>query len=248
MSRLSQIIAGWGIGLGAIGLAFSVFPVIADQAAAQRDAEYWTDRASVFQDTREDDQDISSLARTLTDIYTDKALKNPAMRERRFLDDLEVITRKDILQAKYETRQYRCLSEAVYYEARSEPVSGQMAVAEVVLNRIKSKHYPNTICGVVYEGAERTTGCQFSFTCDGSTMKEPYGSSWKNSQNITRLILSGGIPPVTSGATHYHTVAVQPHWSETLKLIKTIGTHKFYKFKWRERPVPSLLVKTAPPS
>jgi len=170
------------------------------------------------------------------------------MRERQFLSDLEVITRKDILKAKYETRQYRCLSEAVYYEARSEPVSGQIAVAEVVLNRIKSKHYPNTICGVVYEGAERTTGCQFSFTCDGSTMKEPYGQSWENSQNITRLVLSSSLPPVSSGATHYHTTAVEPHWSETLRLVKNIGTHKFYKFKWRERPVPSLSVKTAPPS
>jgi len=253
MSRVSHIIAGWSIAIGAIGLAALTFPVIAQQAKAEREHTYWQDRAAAFQAIEDNnvtgsDISTSSLARKLTDIYTDKTIKNTVMRDVKLLADLEFITRRDILQARYETRQHRCLSEAVYYEARSEKKSGQIAVAEVVLNRVKSKHYPSTICDVVYEGAERITGCQFSFTCDGSTLKEPYGKYWQNSQSIAQLILTGGAASITDRSTHYHTFAVMPHWSKTLKMTKAIGSHIFYRFRWRERPTPGPALRTAPPS
>jgi len=139
--------------------------------------------------------------------------------------------------SKHVMQEHRCLAEAIYYEARSEPLAGQKAVAEVVLNRIKSKHYPNTVCGVVYEGAERTTGCQFSFTCDGSTALEPRGRSWERSNDVAALALTKGFQPLTGRATHYHTHEVNPPWSDTMRMTKIIGSHRFYKFKWRERPV-----------
>ena len=142
---------------------------------------------------------------------------------------------------------HQCLAEAVYYEARSEVKAGQMAVAEVVLNRVKSKHYPNTVCGVVYQGAERSTGCQFTFTCDGATAKMPKGKLWERSQEIASLALTGSMTPVTGNATHYHTIEVSPHWAPNMRPTKLIGLHQFYRFKFRERPVTNAVVAVAPP-
>ena len=129
-----------------------------------------------------------------------------------------------------------CLAEAVYYEARSELRVGQMAVAQVVLNRVDSRHWPNTICGVVYQGSERRTGCQFTFTCDGSLERAPYGRGWRNSVEVAGLAMMGFAEDVTRTATHYHTVAVDPIWNDSLIRTRHIGTHIFYRFpNWRER-------------
>jgi len=170
------------------------------------------------------------------------------MRDVAMTNDLLGVRPEVFDTAKFKAQEHRCLAEAIYYEARSETKSGQKAVAEVVQNRVKSKHYPNTICGVVYQGAERVTGCQFSFTCDGSTMKEPYGKHWKRSQDVATLNITGGVKPFTERSTHYHTVAVNPHWSGNLRPTKHIGYHKFYRFKFRERPAPSASVSVAPPT
>jgi spore germination cell wall hydrolase CwlJ-like protein len=132
--------------------------------------------------------------------------------------------------AAEEARQLNCLAEAIYYEARSESRVGQLAVAEVVMNRTRSRHYPASICGVVYEGSERRTGCQFTFTCDGSMAFAPRGRSWARSQEIARHVLMGFNRPVTRNATHYHTVAVDPYWNDNLVRTRRIGTHIFYRF------------------
>lgn len=151
--------------------------------------------------------------------------------------------------AKHVKSEQVCLAQAVYYEARSERRSGQMAVAEVVLNRVQSKHYPNSVCGVVYQGSGRKTGCQFSFTCDGSMKGAPKGAHWTKAQKIARLMLTHDVKPLTRGATHYHTTAISPKWSSNLRFDREIGTHKFYRFNFTERPVisaaPSLAI--APP-
>lgn len=131
--------------------------------------------------------------------------------------------------ARLQANELNCLSEAIYYEARSEPRDGQVAVAQVVMNRQASRYYPGSICGVVYQGSERRTGCQFSFTCDGSMDRAPRGRAWTRSQEVALHVYMGFRPDNTRRATHYHTVAVDPIWNDTLIRTRTIGTHIFYR-------------------
>lgn len=132
----------------------------------------------------------------------------------------------------------RCLAEAIYYEARSESYRGQVAVAEVVMNRTRSPHYPSSICGVVYQGHTRATGCQFTFTCDGSLNRRPRGRAWERARNIAAQVMLGYTRPVTGRATHYHTTAVNPIWNATLVETVRVGDHIFYRFPSRsERAV-----------
>jgi len=128
-------------------------------------------------------------------------------------------------------RALRCLTQAVYYEAALEPTNGQEAVAQVVLNRVRDPNYPNSVCGVVYEGAERVTGCQFSFTCDGSLARAPVGWAWKRSQDVAKAALAGHVAAQVGTATHYHADYVLPYWSPSLGKITQIGAHIFYR--WR---------------
>lgn len=123
-----------------------------------------------------------------------------------------------------------CLAQAIYYEARSERRIGQLAVADVILNRVKTSVYPDSICGVVFQGSERVTGCQFSFTCDGSMEGRLNKRLWKRSEELSAAILAGMRLPVTRNATHYHADYVSPPWAKTLTPTATIGTHKFYRF------------------
>ena len=127
----------------------------------------------------------------------------------------------------------RCLAQAIYYEARSESRVGQLAVADVVLNRVDNVNYPGTICDVVFQGSERVTGCQFSFTCDGSMNARLNKRLWLQSDDLAGAILAGVRVPVSRNATHYHADYVTPHWADSLTPTATIGTHKFYKFKSR---------------
>lgn len=129
------------------------------------------------------------------------------------------------------TRALQCLTAAIYYEARSEPDAGQRAVAQVVLNRVAHPSYPNTVCGVVYQGSERRTGCQFSFTCDGSLARGPNPMFWTRSENVARAALSGFVYSPVGLATHYHTIAIHPYWAPSLNHIGTIGAHRFYTFR-----------------
>lgn len=129
------------------------------------------------------------------------------------------------------TRAEQCLTAAIYYEAASEPDAGQRAVAQVVLNRVAHPSYPKTVCGVVYQGSERSTGCQFSFTCDGSLARVPSRLFWDRAANVARAALSGYVYAPVGLATHYHTVAVHPYWAPSLNFLGTIGAHRFYSFR-----------------
>jgi len=131
------------------------------------------------------------------------------------------------------SRALDCLTAAVYYEARSEPDQGQRSVAQVVLNRVAHPSYPNTVCGVVYQGSERSTGCQFSFTCDGSLARRPNPYFWERARGVAAQALSGYVEPAVGLATHYHTIAVHPYWAPSLRFITTIGAHRFYSFMGR---------------
>ncbi|WP_156812030.1 cell wall hydrolase [Robiginitomaculum antarcticum] len=138
-----------------------------------------------------------------------------------------------IVKADATGAQRKCMAQAVYYEARSETLAGQKAVTEVVINRISSKHYPDTVCGVIYQGSERSTGCQFSFTCDGSLNKKTAPKAWRRAQRIADYALSGVHHPMTEGATHYHTLQINPVWSGSLMPTRRIGSHQFYRMKTR---------------
>ena len=126
--------------------------------------------------------------------------------------------------------QMQCLAEAVYYEARSESTQGQIAVAEVIMNRVRDHRYPNSACDVVYQGATRTTGCQFTFTCDGALARTPRGSRWEAAKSIAAHVYLALDEPRTGGATHYHATYVNPVRNSGLIQTSRIGTHIFYRF------------------
>jgi hypothetical protein len=128
-------------------------------------------------------------------------------------------------------RAQQCLTMAIYYEAASEADAGQRAVAQVVLNRVAHPAYPDTVCGVVFQGSERSTGCQFSFTCDGSLARKPARMWWDRAANVARAALSGAVYAPVGLATHYHTVQIHPYWADSLDQVGTIGAHRFYR--WR---------------
>jgi hypothetical protein len=125
-------------------------------------------------------------------------------------------------------RSLQCLTEAIYYEARSESEDGQRAVAQVVLNRVRHPAYPSTICGVVYQGSERTTGCQFSFTCTGvmGPIREP--AAWDRAQRIAAAALRGSVYRRVGLAVNYHTTAIHPYWASSLVTQTIVGAHIFY--------------------
>jgi hypothetical protein len=126
-------------------------------------------------------------------------------------------------------RAEQCLTMAIYYEAATEPDDGQRAVAQVVLNRVAHPAYPNTVCGVVFQGSERSTGCQFTFTCDGSLARRPAAYWWDRARRVARAALAGAVFAPVGLATNYHTLQVHPAWSDSLIPVATIGAHRFFR-------------------
>lgn len=129
-------------------------------------------------------------------------------------------------------KEQRCLAEAVYFEARSEPEAGQAAVAQVVLNRVKSGLYPGNVCGVVYQNRHRYMGCQFSFACEGKSLRITDSASWQTASRIAQSVIEGRTYLAEVGAaTHYHADYVRPGWSRRLRRMDVIGRHIFYTLK-----------------
>ncbi|MFN6935470.1 MAG: cell wall hydrolase [Tsuneonella sp.] len=128
-------------------------------------------------------------------------------------------------------RALQCMTLALYYEAANEPTEGQRAVAQVILNRVAHPSYPNSVCGVVFQGSERKTGCQFSFTCDGSLNRKPAKATWDRARAVAAASLAGYVHRSIGLATHYHATYVLPYWASSLTNVGTIGLHTFYK--WR---------------
>ena len=123
----------------------------------------------------------------------------------------------------------RCLTQAIYYEARNQSLAGQIAVADVVLNRVENRRYPDTICGVVFQGSKRRTGCQFSFTCDGSMKGRIERRAMVEAQTVATAVLGGFRLELTDGATNYHANYVKPYWAPTLAQTAQVGDHLFYR-------------------
>jgi len=128
-------------------------------------------------------------------------------------------------------RAVECLAQAVYYEAATEGTDGERAVAQVVLNRMHHPGFPPTVCGVVYQGSDLPTGCQFTFTCDGSLSREPVAALWIRARKIASDALDGHVFAAIGHATHYHADYVLPYWADSLAKQVQIGHHIFYRLQ-----------------
>ena len=138
----------------------------------------------------------------------------------------------DLIDPDHLSKEQRCLAEAVYFEARSEPEEGQAAVAQVVLNRVKSGLYPSSICGVVYQNRHRHLACQFTFACEGKKLRIGESESWERAKRVASAVLEGRTYLTdVGGATHYHANYVRPYWAKRLKKMDVIGRHIFYKLR-----------------
>ena len=125
--------------------------------------------------------------------------------------------------------QFQCLAEALYFEARGETLKGQIAVAEVILNRVSSPRFPSTVCGVIHQGTGRKYACQFTYTCDGNpeTIHEP--RAYDRVAKVARMMLDGAPRKLSGGATYYHTTAVRPSWARKFRRTAKMGVHLFYR-------------------
>lgn len=138
-------------------------------------------------------------------------------------------------------RAVRCLTDAIYYEAANQPLEGQRAIAQVIVNRVRDPHFPKSVCGVVYEGWQRHTGCQFSFVCDGSLRRRrAVPAIWEGLAPIAQAALNGYVVPEVGSATHYYAQYVQPSWEGTVDKITQIGAHIFCSWQGRAGYVSSL--------
>ena len=139
-------------------------------------------------------------------------------------------TQKALAQRRVQLAEENCLARAVYFEARSESELGQVAVAKVILNRVKDPEYPKTICGVVYQGSGRRNSCQFSFACDGLPDDVRSAAAWANAKRIAKMTIAGDakVAELTT-ATNYHADYVKPKWAKSMKRLVKIGRHIFYE-------------------
>ena len=124
----------------------------------------------------------------------------------------------------------RCLAEAIYFEARDDTELGQVAVAQVVMNRVFTRFYPNDVCGVVYQNANRYRACQFSFACSGKRRQIDEHDAWALAERLAKETLDGKLyVPAVGTSTHFHAVNVRPNWVGEMRKVVRYGIHKFYR-------------------
>jgi spore germination cell wall hydrolase CwlJ-like protein len=133
---------------------------------------------------------------------------------------------------KVSAKELNCMATAIYFEARGESYRGQVAVAQVVQNRVSHKLYPDTICSVVYQNKSKRNACQFSFACDGIPERVYDKKAWAQAEEIAKGVVAGDLYLTEVGyATHYHATYVRPHWAPRMKKVTKVGLHVFYQFK-----------------
>jgi len=229
-----------------LAAAAVAMPVISHRAAEQRDGAEWAATSTAFRAELAQQIAEPSARVELTAFRTSDGLRARGTAPMFESADARAMMLQAVLrgpsapsesasssqqaETQIDPRQLNCLSQAIYYEARGETQRGQTAVAEVIMNRARSGYYPSSICGVVYQGSHRSTGCQFTFTCDGSLNHRPRGRAWDRAQRVATAVMLGYARPMTQNATHYHTTAVNPVWNSGLVETTQIGTHVFYRF------------------
>ncbi|MDF1600846.1 cell wall hydrolase [Mesorhizobium sp. YIM 152430] len=177
---------------------------------------------------------LAALAATL--IHFSPAFAGPAYHARAAVAALDLPKVK-----RQPAADRRCLAQALYHEARGESVTGQIAVAQVIINRVKSRAYPNSVCGVVYQNRHRRNACQFSFACDGVSERAREKAAYARSEQLASEILCGSdcktarklvrltrLTGIVARATHYHATSVMPSWGRKKKRLTRIGRHIFY--------------------
>ncbi len=185
-------------------------------------------------------QEISALRRAPTERLSElasiapKKVKRGWFFGRRKKDPVEDFSHTKASLARMPTAHggadWQCLSEALYFEARGESVKGQFAVAEVILNRVDTRSFPSSVCGVIGQGSGNGKyACQFSYKCDGKSEKISERAAYKQMTKIARIMLDGEPRILTKGATYYHSTAVNPSWSRKFTQTARIGVHKFYR-------------------
>lgn len=235
------------LGLSCFAALVAAMPVIAGVNADQQNEKQFRDRSVQLAEIRQDDVQVTYALNDRSELLNHDWLKfvevslerDPSSalsqyaafdRDRAAIGSLLTLDVPKRADAEDMLRQRQCLAQAIYYEARSESTAGQLGVAEVIANRVNDHRYPNTICDVVFQGATRTTGCQFTFTCDGAMDKTPRGVKWDKAQRIAAHVIMDLNERKTGGATHYHATYVDPIWNSGLIKTRQIGTHIFYRF------------------
>jgi hypothetical protein len=165
------------------------------------------------------DASMPDEARKLNAGIPFSAAPNPAARPFRFPGDAPALARAT-----------DCLAAAMLYEAGDDP-TGERAVGQVVLNRLRHPAFPKTVCGVVFQGQERATGCQFTFTCDSAVARTPNPAAWQRARGLAGFMLAGDVYAPVGLATHYHTDWVMPYWSSSLDKVTAVDTHLFFRWK-----------------
>ena len=164
-----------------------------------------------------DPEQQTTLDLTLTDITTPNA----------YGFDMATLDQMPVVEGG---PQWACLTEALYFEARGENLTGQLAVAEVILNRVDSRRFPNSVCSVIRQGESRRNACQFSFRCDGKKEIFSEQGAFHRAGKIAMIMLEGRERILTDGATFYHTKRVRPSWARRLTKTTDIGVHVFYRY------------------
>lgn len=168
--------------------------------------------------------------KTLRDIFRPSKPQPTEIRySRDFIDGLPKVSEEK------RTKEWQCMAEALYFEARGESVKGQFAVAEVIQNRAEHSAFPESVCGVINQGTAsgRKYQCQFTYNCDGLSDKIREHGAYERVGKVADLLLSGAPAELTDGATHYHTKAVSPRWARVFERTATIGVHHFYRMPTR---------------
>ncbi|MDQ7019171.1 MAG: cell wall hydrolase [Robiginitomaculum sp.] len=228
-------------GLAALAVSLTlalpmVLSLTAERGAEQLDNTSWKAFAQEFLQEEPvvvNAGPVSTDAQAYAQVFVVDGKKAAMQQDLQIMASLETFTKTHIEKAAAQEKALNCMAMAIYYEARSETLSGQLAVAQVVLNRVKHRAYPDNVCDVVFEGSNRNTGCQFTFTCDGSMAILPRQAGWNRSRKAAIHAMLGMSDVTIGRATHYHTVEVQPYWSSNLLRTANIGMHVFYRFPSR---------------
>ena len=159
----------------------------------------------------------------------DQVLRQETARgEVALVHDLENLIVQTNIHPNQLDAQTKCLAQAIYFEARSEPLEGQLAVAQVVLNRVKDERYPQSVCGVVFQNERARNRCQFSFACDGKSDNPKEMRAWDLASRISVIAAFARLEDLTKEATHYHAEYVNPYWSASMEQTAVFGKHVFY--------------------
>ncbi|WP_179505187.1 MULTISPECIES: cell wall hydrolase [unclassified Sphingomonas] len=208
-------------GKGAVAWAVAGMALLGQPAAAQDGTPF-----SAPWNSQPDNAAVADADEPLAE--ADLAVALPSARQHPFGFSTPLAA-SAIMPGADRARAIDCMTAAIAYEAGYEPLAGQEAVAQVILNRVRHPRFPKTVCGVVFDGSYRRTGCQFTFTCDGSLARRLRPAIMDRARAVAVSAIDGLTPDRVAGATHYHANYVNPYWASSGMMTARIGAHLFYR-------------------